>query len=245
MRQCAELKVCSIDDKGAPPGLLPGPGPGPADGSLRVQSPPIRATVPGAKAREGEGCRDRVVRVVERERRPGRSRSRSPEDLPMNNLSPATVAQALVASSAGILAAAQTLLIMLERGQRVDGTQLRSAMETAFGVSDTSGAWDWKAGYEACEVATVLFLRKYGRALFRQAETPHARLAALAKIAGLLPSHTRRSEESEALQQFSTPIPLGFAAVTAAAITAEDVVLEPSAGTGLMGSAAGRGEILR
>ena len=152
----------------------------------------------------------------------------------MNDLSPATVAQALVASSAGILAAAQTLLIMLERGQRVDGTQLRSAMETAFGVSDTSGAWDWKAGYEACEVATVLFLRKYGRALFRQAETPHARLAALAKIAGLLPSHTRRSEESEALQQFSTPIPLGFAAVTAAAITAEDVVLEPSAGTGLM-----------
>ena len=152
----------------------------------------------------------------------------------MNDLSPATVAQALVASSAGILAAAQTLLIMLERGQRVDGTQLRSAMETAFGVSDTSGAWDWKAAYEACEVATVLFLRKYGQALFRKAETPHARLAALAKIAGLLPSHTRRSEESQALQQFSTPIPLGSAAVTAAAITAEDVVLEPSAGTGLM-----------
>src|SRR5262249_36793898 len=52
--------------------------------------------------------------------------------------------------------------------------------------------------------------------------------------AALLPSHTRRSEESQALQQFSTPIGLGFVAGTAAAITPADVVLEPSAGTGLL-----------
>jgi hypothetical protein len=56
----------------------------------------------------------------------------------------------------------------------------------------------------------------------------------LAKVAALLPSHTRRSEESQALQQFSTPITLGFAAATAAAITPPDLVLEPSAGTGLL-----------
>ena len=43
----------------------------------------------------------------------------------------------------------------------------------------------------------------------------------LAKTA-LLPSHTRRSEESQALQQFSTPIALGFAAATVAAITPAD-----------------------
>ena len=56
----------------------------------------------------------------------------------------------------------------------------------------------------------------------------------LAKVAGLLPSHTRRSEESQALQQFSTPIGLGFVACAAAEITPADVVLEPSAGTGLL-----------
>ena len=50
----------------------------------------------------------------------------------------------------------------------------------------------------------------------------------------LLPAHTRRSEESQALQQFSTPLPLGLAALTAAAITPADRVLEPSAGTGLL-----------
>ena len=108
------------------------------------------------------------------------------------------------------------------------------AMETAFGASDASGLWDWKAGYDACEAATVLFLRKYGRVIFRQTDTPTARLAALLKIACLLPSHTRRSEESQALQQFSTPIPLGLAALTAAAIRPDDVVLEPSAGSGLL-----------
>lgn len=152
----------------------------------------------------------------------------------MNDLSPATLAQAPVAPASVILAAADTLLPLLERGHRVDAATLRTAMETAFGASDASGLWDWKTAYEACEAATVLFLRKYGRTIFRQAGAPAARLAALSKISGLLPSHTRRSEESQALQQFSTPIPLGFAALSAAAIRPDDVVLEPSAGTGLL-----------
>ena len=152
----------------------------------------------------------------------------------MNDLSPTTLAQAPVAPAPAILVAADLLLPSLERGQRVDNATLRTAMESAFGASDASGLWDWKASYEACEAATVLFLRKYGRAIFRQADTPAARLTSLSKIAGLLPSHTRRSEESQALQQFSTPVPLGFAALTAAAIKPDDVVLEPSAGTGLL-----------
>src|SRR5947199_3090300 len=46
--------------------------------------------------------------------------------------------------------------------------------------------------------------------------------------------HTRRSEASQALQQFSTPVGLGFAAGVAAAITPGDLVLEPSAGIGLL-----------
>ena len=133
-----------------------------------------------------------------------------------------------------IIAAAQQLLPHLERGQRVDAAILRTAMEAAFGASDASGAWDWKTAYDACEAATVLFFRKYGKALFRKADSPALRLAALAKIAGLLPTHTRRSAESETFQQFSTPTPLGLAALTAAAIGPTDRVLEPSAGTGLL-----------
>ncbi|WP_041375312.1 strawberry notch family protein [Polymorphum gilvum] len=137
-------------------------------------------------------------------------------------------------NAAAVFAAAQLLLPHLERGQRVDAAALRVAMESAFGASDAIGAWDWKTAYDACEAASVLFLRKYGKALFRKAGSPSERLPQLGKIAGLLPTHTRRSEEAQAFQQFSTPIPLGLAAVTAAAITSADRVLEPSAGTGLL-----------
>ncbi|UJX43808.1 strawberry notch family protein [Xanthobacter sp. YC-JY1] len=136
--------------------------------------------------------------------------------------------------SAAIFHAAQRLLPHLEHGQRIDAPILRAAMEAAFGASDTTGAWDWKSAYEACEVATVLFLRKYGNALFRKAGSPAAALPMLAKVANLLPTHTRRSEESQSFQQFSTPLPLGVAALTAAAIEPADRVLEPSAGTGLL-----------
>jgi hypothetical protein len=131
-------------------------------------------------------------------------------------------------------AAAHHLLPHLEQGRQVDAATLRAVMEQAFGGSDASGAWDWKTAYDACEVATVLFLRKYGKALLRKAGSPVLALPMLEKIVGLLPTHTHRSTESEALQQFSTPIPLGLAVATAAAITPADRVLEPSAGTGLL-----------
>ena len=136
--------------------------------------------------------------------------------------------------ASAIAEAAARLLPHLERGLRIDAAMLRGAMEAAFGASDSAGAWAWKSAYEACEAATVLFLRKFGPAMQARAATPAAKLAMLTKVAGLLPTHTRRSEESQALQQFSTPIPLGFCAATAAGVTAADLVLEPSAGTGLL-----------
>ncbi|MBA17294.1 MAG: methylase [Sphingomonas sp.] len=143
------------------------------------------------------------------------------------------LAPAIPAASA-VLTAAEHLLPHLEKGRQIDTATLRVAMEATFGASDASGAWDWKTAYDACEVATVLFLRKYGKALFRKAASPASRLSALTKVVALLPAHTRRSEEAQALQQFSTPTPLGLAALTAASLTPADRVLEPSAGTGLL-----------
>jgi predicted RNA methylase len=133
-----------------------------------------------------------------------------------------------------LLPAATSLVADLERGRAIDAHALRAAMTTTFGASDAEGAWTWKSAYDACEAAQVLFLRKFGRAMLTRAASPSALLAMLAKLASLIPSHTRRSEESQALQQFSTPIGLGFVASTAAAITQDDLVLEPSAGTGLL-----------
>jgi len=133
-----------------------------------------------------------------------------------------------------LVAAANLLLAELERGRAIDARALRTTMIACFGGSYTGGAWDWKTAYDACEGAQVLFLRKFGPAMRQRAASPSAFLAMLAKLAALVPSHTRRSEESQALQQFSTPIGLGFVAATAATITSSDVVMEPSAGTGLL-----------
>ena len=111
-------------------------------------------------------------------------------------------------------------------------------MTRAFGASDAEGAWVWKDAYEAAEAAVVLFLKRYGRAMRRRAgagpEGPAAMLAMLQKLSSLEPSHTKRSEEQVRLQQFSTPLGLAYAALRAAAIRPGDVVMEPSAGTGML-----------
>jgi predicted RNA methylase len=153
---------------------------------------------------------------------------------PSSSVAAGSTAPSVVPESAAAAQAARLLLPDLERGRRIDAGILRAAMESAFGASDSTGAWDWKTAYDACEAATVLFLRKFGPAIRAKAASSAAMLPMLAKIAGLLPTHTRRSEESQALQQFSTPVPLGLAAYAAAAITPADRVLEPSAGTGLL-----------
>ncbi|MCP3394931.1 strawberry notch family protein [Bradyrhizobium sp. CCGB12] len=146
---------------------------------------------------------------------------------------PLSMRAAATITSAAVRAARQ-LLTNLERGQRIDAAVLRGAMEAAFGASDAAGAWNWKTAYDTCEAATVLFLRKFGPAIRTKAGSTAATLPMLARVASLLPTHTRRSEDSQLLQQFSTPIPLGLAACTAAGITPADRVLEPSAGTGLL-----------
>ena len=134
--------------------------------------------------------------------------------------------------AAALFAAAELILPALVRGEAIDAAALRAAMEATFGGSDADGLWAWKDAYEACEAAEVLFLRRFGPAM--RTRPPAAQLAMLARIAALLPSQTRRSEESQALQQFSTPIGLGLVVATAAAIRPDDLVLEPSAGMGLL-----------
>jgi predicted RNA methylase len=138
------------------------------------------------------------------------------------------------ASASALFRAGTSLSEALAQGRDLDARTQRAAMETAFGGSDAEGAWNWKLAYDAAEAAAVLFLRKFGPAMRSRAGSPAALLAMLEKLAALLPSQTRRSQEAQALQQFSTPIPLGFTVASAAAIAAVDVMLEPSAGTGLL-----------
>ena len=139
-----------------------------------------------------------------------------------------------IAPHRAVFQVATALSRFLEQGRKIDAKIQRQVMESAFGGSDADGKWSWKDAYEATEVAQILFLKKFGPAMRRKTSDAAAHLAMIERLAGLVPTQTKRSEESVALQQFSTPLPLAFAAVEAAAIGEDDLVLEPSAGTGML-----------
>lgn len=135
-----------------------------------------------------------------------------------------------------IYSVAEMLVTSLQDGTALNTEMMRFAMEDAFGASDTEGAWIWKDAYEAAEVAQIMMLDRFGVTMRRQAKSYARFLSMISKLADLVPTQTRRSEDMVAMQQFSTPLPLAAIAANAAGMTNKDLVLEPSAGTGILAS---------
>ena len=154
----------------------------------------------------------------------------------MNALLPlfAAAGDAADHQAANILAAARALTPHLNRSRPLDRKLVASVMTTTFGGSDAEGAWLWRDAYDAIEAALVLQLRRLAPQIGRLEDAPAEIVALLANLAELSLTHTRRSEEQVALDQFSTPPQLGALAVLAAQVRPGDQVLEPSAGTGLL-----------
>jgi hypothetical protein len=138
------------------------------------------------------------------------------------------------AKAANVLAAARALAPHLNRGRALDRGLVASTMTLAFGGSDAEGAWIWRDAYEATEAALVLQLRRLAPQVSRLEDAPGEVVALLAQLNDLGLTHTRRSLEQLALDQFSTPPQLAALAVLAAQVRPGETVLEPSAGTGLM-----------
>lgn len=121
---------------------------------------------------------------------------------------------------------AQELTKLLFDHRSLTTKSIQSQMNRYFLGTAAEGAWAWKDAYEAVEVAAILYLRNKGLS-----RNP---LEELQLIESLCPTHTRRSEEQLQLQQFSTPLPLAYLVALAGQITSNDLVLEPSAGTGIL-----------
>jgi predicted RNA methylase len=127
------------------------------------------------------------------------------------------------------ITAARAVADTIARNGSLTRETLLWVMETAYGCSSADGRWSLRDAYDMLELAQVLYLEG--------ADLPTAPLTCLAALTDLvagLPTHTVRSEEQIALQQFSTPVPIAYLATLAARIASTDVVLEPSAGTGLL-----------
>ena len=114
----------------------------------------------------------------------------------------------------------------------VSAAVLSHLMSREMGGTDANGHWQWKDAYEALEVGLVLYLRKHSKEIL--SGDGHQPLQWLADLQAKLPTHTRRSEDSYLYQQFSTPLPMGYAVARAAQLRSGDTVLEPSAGNGLL-----------
>jgi predicted RNA methylase len=136
------------------------------------------------------------------------------------------------------IAAAVHLLDCFRERLPIDRGRLRRLMEQAAGGSDASGAWSLRQAYDALELAQVLYLLEPDCPLV--GGSPAGTLKRLEDFAGRLPLQSHRSEGQLALQQFSTPPPLAFLAGLAAGPRPDDMLLEPSAGNGMLAWSAAR-----
>ncbi|MBE9209442.1 strawberry notch family protein [Nostoc sp. LEGE 06077] len=125
-----------------------------------------------------------------------------------------------------IVNAGQELTKSLIEHRPITTKLLQSQMNRQFHGTAAEGKWLWKDAYEAVEVALILYLR--------QNPLSQNPLEQLQLLESLCPTHTRRTEEQLQLQQFSTPLPLAYLVALAGQVTNNDLVLEPSAGTGIL-----------
>ncbi|MDZ7968452.1 MAG: strawberry notch family protein [Nostoc sp. DedSLP03] len=140
--------------------------------------------------------------------------------------------QTVIDYGQSVINVAQELAKVLIDNRPLSTKTVSSQMNRHFHGTAAEGTWQWKDAYEAVEVAQILYLRQKGYKPLL--ESPLTVLLELEKLVALCPTHTRRSEESVQLQQFSTPLPLTYLVAKAGFIQATDLVLEPSAGTGLL-----------
>jgi hypothetical protein len=116
---------------------------------------------------------------------------------------------------------------------------LTRQMMATFGASDADGAWSMRDAYDALETAQVLLLGRDDGPVGQWTD-PGEIFAALLRFQNSLPTQSYRSERQVDLQQFSTPLVLAWLAARAAQISPSDLVLEPSAGTGMLAAHAAK-----
>ncbi len=125
---------------------------------------------------------------------------------------------------------ASTLILERLRGTgAVTRADLNAALTEGFGGSDADGRWTQRDSFELLEHALALHLQERPYRLDEPAD-----VAAACDLLDRLPTQTVRSEDQIEWQQFSTPVDLAAVAVILADIQSDDIILEPSAGNGLL-----------
>lgn len=133
------------------------------------------------------------------------------------------------APTAAEIRAAALIAAYLKSGGRLSRADLNTAMTQAFHGTDADGLWTQRQSFELLELALVYHLRSAPYPLQTLDDAHAAR-----DLLDNLPTQAVRSENQIEWQQFSTPVDLAAVAVLLADIQDDDVILEPSAGNGLL-----------
>lgn len=122
----------------------------------------------------------------------------------------------------------------LDRDGEITSKFLTEEANRIFGGTQAAGFYSSKDAYDAMEAAFNIHLSRTEIAGWsdKDAQWASNKAGELTLRIQKLPTQTRRDEEMEEFQQFSTPPSLSFVANWVANVQSTDVILEPSAGTG-------------
>jgi hypothetical protein len=120
----------------------------------------------------------------------------------------------------------------IEDGEPFDNPKLTRTADRVFGGSRAQGKYTPRDAYDAVEIAVNSYLLEKHAAELMQMDVPEALASVLRPLMQRLPRQTDRTLEQNELQQFSTPPTLAYLAARLLNPKPDDIVLEPSAGTG-------------
>lgn len=135
-------------------------------------------------------------------------------------------------SPPAVATAAQIMASELAAGRALSRSDVTRIMSEHFGGSDALGRWSVRDAHAALELAQVQYLQAFDQiqlsSPIEDAEQFFCRLD------DRIPTQTNRSDEQIEWQQFATPARLAWLAARACALGADELALEPSAGTGML-----------
>lgn len=176
----------------------------------------------------------RMQKNEEKKEEPKAAPKEASKPAPEAKASPAAQEEKPVADSNPQSSIADRVAEKVASGQSFTANWLFDVANNAYGGTMADGTYSVKDAYDGMELGINKYLMNadFVKAGNGSLEDALNTLSELQKIMRNIPTQTKRTEEMESYQQFSTPPTIAFTAARLANITSADVVLEPSAGIG-------------
>ncbi len=131
-----------------------------------------------------------------------------------------------------VVTAAKAMALQLAAGSALSRSDINRIMTDHFGGTDALGAWSVRDAHAALELAQVQHLQASDQV--QPTSTIDEAEQFFCGLDARVPTQSNRSDEQIEWQQFATPPRLAWLAARACALATGELVLEPSAGTGML-----------